>query len=276
MLVKDVFKVREKTGDVGIEIELEGTNLPVVNDLYWMTTNDPSLKGGKEAHEYVLNCPVKISVLQSVLEDFKSNFKKSEVDHSIYSGTHVHINVQNLTLKQLINYICAFIIVEELLVDWCGEVRTGNHFCLRTSDARWLIDYIRNTILDERVSNFDTDTIRYSSINLKAIPRYGSLEFRTLDSTLDIQRMMTWVNVLLHIRDKSIAYPSPDVMLSQVSMKGSGAFVREILGPYYNTFISCGWEKKVREGIIRAQDIAFCKDWNAVNYNIFKTSKGIF
>jgi hypothetical protein len=276
MKIKDVFAVKKVKGDIGIEIELEGRHLPIVNDGVWLTAEDGSLKGGKEAHEYVLGKPVALENFRTTLEGLVGYFSASKVDNSIYAGTHLHINVQDITTKQLINFICAFIVLEEILVDWCGPTRAGNHFCLRSGDARWLIEKIRKIILEEKIQDVNHDNLRYSAINLKSVAKYGSLEFRTLDSTLDVERMVKWANVLTRIRDESIKYESPDMLLKAISSGGMSGFVQNMLGIYAADFLTLGWEAKVREGVVRAQDIAFCKDWNAENYNIFKMTKGIF
>lgn len=276
MKISDIIKKKSFDGEIGLEIELEGLNLPKGGFDNWRVENDGSLRSGLEAREYVLDTPITRQQLRPTLTDFTRRFGKATVSNSFYAGTHVHINIGELTPKQTIQYICAFIVLEDLLVEWCGDTRVGNHFCLRTSDAYGLISYIRNLILKNDLHICNSDEIRYASFNIKSITKYGSLEFRSLNSSLDVERMVTWCEVLLNIKDQSIGYDSPADMLDRISSGGYLTFARQMLGKHVTLFLSKDWERKIRDGVLRSQDIAYCKDWNQINLNVFKQSRGGF
>jgi hypothetical protein len=279
MNIRNIFNLKKVVGDIGLEIELEGRNLPVGGIPYpWVATKDGSLKSGMEGYEYVLSAPCAIDDVPLTLKQFKLCFKDSTVINSIYAGIHTHVNVQELTPKQLITYLCAYIILEDLLVDWCGDTRVGNHFCLRTSDASYLIDFIRGMIVDESLNKCKkNDNIRYASVNLKALGQYGSLEFRALEASLDIDKIITWCNVLYRIKEESLRYDNPESLILNFSKYGHMTFIMNMLGPHYLTFTrKKGWENVIREGVVRAQELAFAKKWDELSYNIFKQNSGGF
>jgi hypothetical protein len=276
MLIRDIFtefngkEVKKVYGDLSLEIELQGHGLPQIFNPVWNTKNDGSLKDDAEGLEYIFNNPLPLSQVEEELIKFKSNFEDSEVLDSFYAGTHVHINVQNLTLRQLLCYICTYIVLEDVLVDWCGPTRVGNHFCLRIKDADYLITYIRNMIVDDNLSDLD-DNLRYSSLNFMSVPKFGSLEFRSLNSSLDVERMMKWCKILMRMRDNSILYGTPDVLIGSISSEGYQPFAENMLGvDVADEFLVGEWQKKMRRGVINAQELAFAKNWRKLDLNIFK------
>lgn len=277
MRIRDIFPVKVCSGEVGLEIEVEGNNLPYVHNPIWKIVPDNSLKGGKEGHEYVMSKPVMMIDLEQILYDFNACFSHSQVDDSIYAGIHVHINVQNLTPKQLLTFLVCFFVLEDMLVAWCGKTRVGNHFCLRTSDAEYLIQYIRTMVMKDSLYVEHKDSVRYSAANLEALYKYGSIEFRCLNSTIDPERILTWCRVLTNILKQSEDYLTPDAVINSINLDGAEKFAEKMLGQDAKKFLTNGWEDSILDGVSRAQDIAFCRDWtNKLNLNIFKKTQGIF
>ena len=95
MLIKNLVGIKNTyTDHVGLEFEIEGVNIPN-NVQGWRVENDGSLRG--ESHEYVLPEPCHINELDDKIKLIRKAFDKSKVYNSGYAGTHVHINVGDLT-----------------------------------------------------------------------------------------------------------------------------------------------------------------------------------
>lgn len=270
-----LFGVRPVKGDIGLEIEVDGCNLPehVGEGENWLVTRDGSVKGGRE---YVLSTPSSVENLGHLLRELWESMKGSRIKDSYKAGVHVHVNVQDLTPKQLFNYICAYIIVEEVLIDWCKPSRQGNHFCFRAKDAEYLIHVLSQIVMEGGFKRYINDQVRYSGVNICSLPKYGSLEFRSLESTQDFNKILTWVKVLKNIQVASQEYEDPRQMLNTLSAHGSEQFARKMLGEYAPQFLVGNWAEKVREGVILAQDVAFSRDWEKMSFNIFKRDENIF
>ena len=160
-LVKDVLKIRSKyTNHVGIEIEAEGKNLPQIDTPVWKSERDPSLRG--ESYEYVLRKPVPFDMTNQVLAQVGEEWEKvgAKIKDSPNAGVHIHINASDLTVTQLFNLISLYLVVEHVLVAACGVDRIGNLFCLRASDAEYLIDVIESAVRENDLSHFHSDDIR--------------------------------------------------------------------------------------------------------------------
>lgn len=220
--------------EVGIEVEMEGTNLPRRREheiKYWAITTDGSLRG--EAYEYVLSQPIQRNEVQSALNSLwrKFNSVGSTLTPSDRCGVHVHINCQPLTIAQVFNMAILYFVMEDLLVKWCGEDREGNLFCLRSRDAEYLIPAL---IKDKAHGTFTNvashNAFRYAAINFSSLPKYGSLEFRALRTPAEPGPIQQFVNMLLALKDYSIKVNDPEEYLKAVSGQGAEEFVTSVFG----------------------------------------------
>lgn len=251
------------SGDLGVEIEVEGNNLPIL-ERFWNNDVDGSLQG-PESREYVLKRPMTLDEVRTALDYLDKQYKVNEsvVMDTVRAGVHVHVNCQQLTMTQLYNFMTVYLILENVLVAWCGDSRCGNVFCLRASDAEWIITSIRAAAAGRKFKPiFHTDNLRYASMNLKALGDYGSLEFRAMRGTRDLDLIYTWAETLLGLREFAKTFDNPSEIIREFSVKSPTAFMRNALGNNYEVFSRIGQEKMLWEGMRNAQDIAFCADWS--------------
>src|ERR1043165_6704176 len=205
-----LFDRKRVDGDVGIEIEMEGTNLTGLHQhaslrhgvaYPWAFKMDGSLRG--ESCEWVLNSPIykeevpaKLAMLFDNREVVSATFTPSR-----RCGVHIHVNVQQMTEQAVFNFLCTYIAFEPVLVRWAGEDREGNLFCLRASDARELIDKLAQARVAGNLRNIMGDYIRYASVNINAIMRYGSVEFRALGTPTEPKKITQWVRMLYCVKE---------------------------------------------------------------------------
>lgn len=254
-------KKYKTTGDVGIEIEVEGKRLPIA-ERYWRNEVDGSLRG-PETREYVLDEPSTLAVAKEALDylDAQYNALDSVVHDSVRAGVHVHINVQHLNMIELYNFMTLYLVLEEVLVKWCGPHREGNLFCLRACDADFLLGQLQNAAESRQFRNLVTDQLRYASMNVKALGTYGSLEFRAMRGTRDLSLIYKWAEVLLNLREVAKGYDSPDKIIEGFSEGEAEGFLIHALGDNVKDFMCEGYEDMLVSGMRRAQDIAYCVDW---------------
>jgi hypothetical protein len=272
MKVVDTFVVREKKGEVGVEIEVEGTNLPQGDIPYWKCEHDGSLRG--EAIEYVLKQPVARDNIPRIMETLNDAFHAADAEakYTGRAGVHVHINVQQLTMVQVMNFLCLYLTFEEILVNWCGPDRRGNLFCLRGSDADFLISAIRDAARTSSWRGLNTDRLRYASVNVRALASYGSLEFRAMRSTLDSKDIEDWTGFLLRLKDVAQEYDNPQDVVADVSIKGPERMFLDIFGE--GSGLNFSYES-IMEGVRMAQHIAYAvPDWSMGEYEKFLAELG--
>ena len=250
-------------GDAGVEIEVEGNNLPFPEE-YWNCERDGSLRG--EAIEYVLRKPLNMPELRKALEFLDSCYKKNntQVNESVRAGVHVHVNVQELSMIELFSFITAYIILEDLLIKYCGEYREGNLFCLRAKDAEYLLYIIEQAVQTKDYRMFDNDILRYSSMNVCSLRRYGSLEFRAMRGTRDLSLIGDWAEMLVGIRDAAVKFESAKQVVEFFNEDGAESFLEVFLGRYKDKICNgLPAEETLSEGLVRAFPLAMETDWDS-------------
>lgn len=254
---------RRTDGDVGIEIEVEGRRLPHT-EKYWRMEKDGSLRG-PENMEYVLAQPMSLKDAKKALKYLSVcyNKDKTEVHDTVRAGVHVHVNVQTLNAIELYNFITLYLILEELLVKFCGDFRQGNLFCLRSSDAGYLIDELKKAARTKEFRRLFSDDLRYSSMNVKALGNYGSLEFRAMRGTRDLDLIYTWAEVLVGLREAAKEYETPCHIIRSFSEGEADNFLHRCLGEKAELFTQYeGYRQMIVSGMRRAQDVAYAVDWS--------------
>ncbi len=258
------FKGETLDGEVGIEIELEGTNLPreVGGGAVWTVTRDGSLRD--EAYEYVLSVPIERKAVKGALSSLYERLNRSVLTDSGRAGVHVHVNIRDLTPHQLYNFILLYLVFEKNLVNFCGEDRVGNLFCLRAIDAEFLLVNIRKLMRTHDFSLTKTDTLRYAAMNLTSILKYGSLEFRAMASPVTQKKIEDWVRLLLRLKDFAIELESPTNVVLGVSELGGADFAQDVFKGDLPLLSSDDWRSDVMDGMRLIQPLANTFDEKAL------------
>lgn len=257
----------KQDGMIGLEIECEGTQLFTTPFKYWACHQDNSLRAVKDHQpvEYVLSKPLDPPEIKKALEYLEQKLKQagSSVVHSNRTSVHVHINCQKLTVRQLYCFILMYIIFEEVLIDWCSPERAGNLFTLRAKDSDYYITLLEAAL---KQSNFRswTEHVRYAACNVASIPKFGSLEFRALKGTVDIELITTWINMLLNIMDQSLKYDNPIQIVEEFTQIGPLPFFRKIFSHDKLRSLlelQTGLSGKLWDGLRMMRDVAYTVEW---------------
>lgn len=245
--------------EVGIEIEMEGTNLTPPNLNYWDVKHDGSLRG-PEAVEYVLRTPASRNRVKARLQYLKNELKKNKavLAPSERCGIHVHINCLDLSIEDVYKFMTMFLLFENLFVRWCGKSREGNLFCLRAMDAEYILPMLIKAKNMYGFYQLHSDNLRYSAMNVTALKKFGSLEFRAMATGPDLEEIHKWVRMLLRLKDKSLSYDSEQQFLEEFSQDGGRAFAHKIMGPHHYERLFCSdMDQLMEEGARLAQHLAY-------------------
>lgn len=279
---RPVFK-SDKKGMIGIELEMEGTGLlrrllTVVNGIGWAVHNEGSLRNG--GLEYVLTEPCKIGDEGPLLAGIYREMTDAGTRLNLSSrcSTHVHINAAGLKINQLASVVILWAVLEDVLVNWCGEKRAGNLFCLRFSDCdtaavRWSDAFKRG--------RFDfPEQYRYLALNGNALSKFGSLEFRTLRGADNPDLVLKWIECLLRLRELGEGrFRNPNNIATEFSGLGPIGFLEDVLKGLKilpeiftaNEKVGANINDLLWEGLRRAQPMIFALPWHEVIEEADKT-----
>ena len=275
-------------GTYGIEVEVEGKNLPMgtltaFNNNGWKITKDGSLRGEENA-EYVFKGPAFIDDANKRIDWLWEKFKTAEtiIDDSNRTSVHVHVNCQDFYLDRLASFGIFWFCFEDVLAEFCGDHRVGNLFCLRASDAPNIItEFIR--VIRQGPDTRIHDRYHYAGWNIEALQKFGSIEIRTLRGTPDKETLKFWLAVIDKVYKASERFQDPRVAIGLFSGHGPRAFFNLVFEELAVDLVNAlpdhckqhQWlESKLYEGIRQAQPIAYCVDWD--NYEKIRPSDDPF
>lgn len=206
--VYEFFGRPKKVADVGIELEVEGQNLPAAVP-HWQSKPEGSLQDGVE---YITK-PIKADVVKQYVDGLNEFITKTigaTIKPSYRCSTHIHMNVLPETIEDVLGILVIFTMFEPVLLKLCGPNRDGNLFCLSsydTGDMASSFEKLCSTLHNYAVHGWGYERGKYSALNTGRLFDLGTLEARCFPLSVDGSQVSEWVSWLLRIRDMAKAEP---------------------------------------------------------------------
>lgn len=258
-----------KEGDVGLELEVEADQpLPSVTGA-WKSKEEGSLRG--YSMEYVTNGPIlcddnKFQTIKQLTDEInRPEYRVNKA--SPRTSLHVHVNVGKLTPNQTWTAATAYWLFENLLMEYCGESRKGNLFCLRAKDAEGSIRTCTRDLRSKTpFTTLKTDIIRYAAQNMNAIPKFGSIEYRGMCGTTDAEVIDTWSTQLHNlVRNSSLHFSNPSELLDRYyATSNKAAFLGRFFDPGFVQRLTSmpGWMDMIDNNVDLLLEFAYYhSDW---------------
>lgn len=234
MKISDYFSWKQpiKIGkEIGIEVEVESNNeLPTIINGFpeWLAKNDGSLRGPFNK-EYVTNGVLSISEYKKCIDGLYEALEIPKINDSRRCGVHIHLNVREYEIEKVFNIITIYLMLENLLIKWAGKNREGNLFCLRAKDAEYLV----YKLIDDKKRGVFKDTLvyedfKYASINVSTISKFGSLEFRALETPQDKNKIIKWIKILLSVKNYALNVNDIEKEFYKLSKNGIASYIENI------------------------------------------------
>lgn len=196
---------------IGVEIELEGQSSKEMrthneNGMpYWSEHQDASLRNGVE---YVLSQPMMGSTLKEAIHYWFRTFKN--YDDNPRTSIHVHINMlqDEESLEGLRNMLVLYYMFEDAFFAIADENRKWNGYCnpFEDSPPDVLVAFMREDDPSEfqhyweRTGRGNELGPRYYGLNLLALGRFGTLEFRHMPLVRDEERLFDWIKLIMELK----------------------------------------------------------------------------
>lgn len=202
------FPTKDK---IGLEVELESVPMDDVRFKFLSKVHDGSLRDG--GVEFVFRNPLCGTDLKSALDELETYLSLNDViTYGERTSVHVHVDIRDLTTRQLFKFLNTHLVFERSLFNFAGPERIQSNFCRPLGELHEALETIGRLNPESQYFNFAQCEFdigeygKYSSVNLSAIPRFGSVEFRLHEGTTDVSRIRKWINILLKM--KQFAYNS--------------------------------------------------------------------
>lgn len=252
----------------GVELETENASVDQYayigysdeRNHFWTVTRDGSLRGGDTAYEFISQ-PCQIQYLIPELEQFFKFAKFNENNYSDRCSVHVHTNVTDFTQDELSALALVYTVVEETLFQYVnfyksptkeGYNRDTNLYCIPWNQCRLnhrLIDGIFNPS-KKPLSKWQ----KYTALNLLPILDRGSVEWRHMHGTADMEKLTGWLNIIGSIVHYSKRTPLDHIIKTIKELNDTSAyrqFFTDVLRDYIK--YDDGYAATISEGVINAK-----------------------
>lgn len=245
-------RVAQKAGDLfGLELECEGESVDYnaeAHVLYlgngWLAHKDGSLRHTHgQACEWVFASPANyttsIQRVNKLFDYFEG--RKAKLVCSNRTSFHVHYNMSDKNVYQVVNTFILFTILEDILDRYCGEDRNGNLFCLSSRHAEGQLGMITQAIFESHNFKEVDEGYRYCSLNMASLNKFGTVEFRGmrgLDNKGDVLRWLSIINDLCTYACYTMHNPVD--IVEGISLKSPDGLLREIFSKDNYTALTRG------------------------------------
>lgn len=272
---------------VGLELEIE--NISRGRDYYqdeaggfWFVEEDGSLRPRGEAWEFISK-PAPMGVALAEMRILFDRLKFTDDNYTDRCSVHVHTNVQDFTQEQLANLALVYPVVEGILFRYVnhykkkeeqGYCRDTNLYCIPWSDCRMNRNFVQRFfdnpeayVSGRRNELGSRQWEKYTALNFIPVGGQGTVEWRHMHGTADLEKLTTWMNVIGSIMKFCKENDFSDIVktikvLNDVSTYQQ--FFTAVLGdtlPYLDEY-----RKPMSEGVVNAK-------YSLVNWEVNKDKK---
>lgn len=214
--IKETYPTKHKIDNdtlIGIEVEVE--NIPDKVDCtpVWAYKEDGSLRNN--GIEYV-SAPMEAQYVPSALSYLKHHLNSANnPEYTPRTSIHVHMNVQNMSFKQVQVFTLLYLCFESLLYSYAGNGRNKSIFCVPLSHAGYVGNLRGFFSFNDFSSTAFTEYFRhwhkYTGFNLHPVHQFGTVEFRHLAGTDDVEYISKWVSLILALKEAALVYNLEDL-----------------------------------------------------------------
>lgn len=191
----------------GIELEIENLRdgMGYYADeagSFWAVEEDGSLRPRGQAWEFISGAAPMSHVLAETQHLFRRFGIDEERNYSDRCSVHLHTNVQDWTQQQLASLALVYPVFEGALFQFVnhfkkkeeqGYCRDTNLYCIPWSDCRHNRNFVENLFTNPaNVRNWQ----KYTALNFLPILDKGTVEWRHLHGTCDMEKITIWFNII--------------------------------------------------------------------------------
>ena len=257
---KPAYKMVNGNTTIGIEVEVENLRDPP-GVVLWELKQDGSLRN--HGHEYV-TAPIPAHAAELALKLLYDRLPL-EVDFSRRTSTHVHMNIRNMEVSEVCSILLLYLIFEPALFKFVGQERDKNIHCVPIRDTNF-VQFIQNLELVTSTGDYrqfrQIPWQKYTALNLAPTTEgvTGTLEFRHMHGTRDIDKMLIWINLILSLKTYAQKHNYENVKQQIYELNSNSLyrqFANEVFTVHVNSIISetdyFEFEKEMEEGILQVK-----------------------
>jgi len=251
---------------IGLELETENVDMSperynnVIAPFNYQAKADGSLRG--DSAEFV-SLPMRSDHALAATAALLKWTKFGPANYSDRCSVHVHVNCTNFTAEQVSGIALVYSVMEDTFFEYVGQERENNIYCIPWNQCRNHLSLVHNFLSNS------ADVLRrwqkYTALNLIPLNNYGTIEFRHMHGTADMNRIGQWVNMIGALVKYGSNTELNNLIAEIKSLNSTSeyeAFFNRVMQgtlPYNETY-----RQKLEEGIIFAKFTLMGKGRNKV------------
>ena len=258
----------------GVELEIdnpnnnEGVVYPTCVAPVWKQTHDGSLNNG---YEYVLNAPLAGKQLTNAIYQLFDHGTKTT--RTFTGSTHIHVNViDGMRMNQLKTLVLLCYYFEDMLYGvgdysrkWCGFANPMATIPVNTMKDIFALNDLRSLrdALDA--------TGRYYGLNLRAMDKYGSVEFRYFPTATSAEELLYWLKLVQLFKKAALETGTPKKLVALLSSEeGVAQFMDKYFSEYKKYWHYAGSFYDIQKRVYKSMIITEAADKPVVNVRYSK------
>lgn len=238
---------------VGLELEIENFD-PEAEQRFpgFHFEADGSLRNSAQGIGIeAITAPVAISSAIGLLSVFYKKFEITESNYTERCSTHVHVNVMDMTADQLACLCLLYQATERLLFEYAGTDRAQSIFCVPWCQSGLTYNYVQKLIASPgQVKEWQ----KYSALNLLPVATQGSVEFRHLGGTCDLNKIKGWLAIIGCLFERAMASNTLQLQSSICDMNTISNYrewLSDLFGRYSEHFLVLpNYEQALHRGVV--------------------------
>lgn len=202
-------EVIESKRAVGIEVEVE--NHQLLRRTYsgvWQQHNDGSLRNN--GIEYVTHPIAACHAPMAMQELLVQALNPDECCFSPRTSIHVHVDFTDEDDSSVVSTTLMYSLFEKLFFRFTGRGRIKNIYCVPVIDTNMLTGVATFTDTRTAIQVWS----KYSAVNMLPVSQYGTLEFRHMHGTFDLDKVCIWIRLITKLVDWVCQKTTPKVLAS--------------------------------------------------------------
>ncbi|MDX9756438.1 MAG: amidoligase family protein [Sulfurimonas sp.] len=260
----------------GIEIEVENIVNNVTLPFGWEGKEDGSLRNN--GVEFITS-PAKAKATPFLLTSLKSALEEAGniPSYSPRTSIHIHLNVLDFTVEQLKSFVLLYLCFESVLFKYVGGNRKDSIFCIPLSHAGYVGNLKRFFSLSEerdRLYNTSDKWHKYTSLNLKPMCSFGTIEFRHMPGTDDIDKLIDWITLIIKVKEFSLVNTKEEVYKMCKDLNTSSqyeVFTSNVFGEA-RKLLTSNLQKEMENDITHIKECFEEAENTEIDFSLFETS----
>lgn len=231
----------------GLELEIEN----VMEPRNWLVPGVHDVEDGSlrnMGREFIL-APMTFSNTHYCLNLFFNKNKPTERNYSERTSIHVHSNCRNLSLEKLRTILLLYGVFESMFYRFSGGGRSENIFCIPWSQTLLTTKLLNEELFTNQMHSWQ----KYTGLNLLPLTKYGTIEWRHLPGTSDLNKIMTWLNLIGCLYTYADKTSFDQVKGEVVSLNTSSQyehFLGSVFGKYASNFEGPTLRADLEKGVL--------------------------